>query len=891
MYKRRFHFKFRYLLLAVLSLAIALILPLYSPTYLPIRTSVLIPPALSLSPSEVCFHHCPVYEAHAKITIPADSEARPNPQAEQSARAAYEAGQFQNAVELFEQAIAHYATQNDFLRQAMAWGNLALAQQQLGNWEEANGAIATSLALLEEVEDGRDRRSIQAQVFTIAGQLHLEQGQAEQALHDWEQAAELYVDLEDRASQWQNQIYQARALQGLGFYRQAIDLLEGVNQSLQNEPDSAMKLGGLQELGDALQTAGDLARSRQILEQGVAIARTLDMPDRIADLTLSLANTLQALGETDAALALYQELTVPSAARLNAQLNLLNLLVQQESWNEAQALALQLDEPIRALPSGRTHIYTRIKYAETLLLLANHAPEVRTVASSRAMGEGLAIAIQQAHELGDRRTESYALGSLGRLYERTHQYADAVTVTYQALNLAQTTHADDLAYRWHWQLGRVLREQGQRDESIAAYQRAIATLQSIRTDLVAMNPEVQFTFQQNIEPIHRELMSLLMRGGPSGEPSPEELESTRQVIESLQQAELENFFREACLDAQPVAIEQIDSQAAVFYPVILPDRLEVIVHLPDRPLQHHTVSVTPDQVTETVLELRRRLVNRIGNPTQTLPLVQQVYDWLIRPSAVELQESEVKTLVFVLDGPLRNLPMAVLHDGDRFLIEQYSVALTPGLQLLTPRPLNTQQISVIAAGLTESRQGFSPLPGVGNELTRIAQQLPSQTLLNQDFTRDTLQQAIATNSAPVVHLATHGQFSSSVDETFILSWSDRITINQLRSLLQGTELNRQSPIELLVMSACQTASGDQRAVLGLAGIAVRAGARSTLASLWSVDDQATSELMEHFYHELAKSDVTKAEALRRAQVAILQNPVYGQRAYYWAAFVLLGNWL
>jgi len=142
-----------------------------------------------------------------------------------------------------------------------------------------------------------------------------------------------------------------------------------------------------------------------------------------------------------------------------------------------------------------------------------------------------------------------------------------------------------------------------------------------------------------------------------------------------------------------------------------------------------------------------------------------------------------------------------------------------------------------------------------------------------------------------VHLATHGQFSSNLEDTFILTWSDRISINQLNNLLRGADVNRQRPIELLVMSACQTAAGDQRAALGLAGMAVQAGARSTLASLWSVDDQATSELMVRFYQELAKGNVTKAESLRQAELAMLHHPEsYLQRPFYWAAFVLLGNW-
>jgi CHAT domain-containing protein len=138
-------------------------------------------------------------------------------------------------------------------------------------------------------------------------------------------------------------------------------------------------------------------------------------------------------------------------------------------------------------------------------------------------------------------------------------------------------------------------------------------------------------------------------------------------------------------------------------------------------------------------------------------------------------------------------------------------------------------------------------------------------------------------------LATHGQFSSNADNTFILTWDGRINVKQLDQLLRSRE-GKLSPIELLVLSACQTATGDKRAALGMAGVAVRSGARSTLASLWSVSDRSTAFLMIKFYRELGKPEITKAEALRRAQVALLHQDDYTS-PYYWAPFVLLGNWL
>jgi CHAT domain-containing protein len=256
----------------------------------------------------------------------------------------------------------------------------------------------------------------------------------------------------------------------------------------------------------------------------------------------------------------------------------------------------------------------------------------------------------------------------------------------------------------------------------------------------------------------------------------------------------------------------------------------------------------------------------------------------------ELEQSDIKTLVFVLDGVLRSLPMAALHDGQQYLIEKYNVALTPGLQLLNPRSLAPEELRTLAAGLAEARQGFSPLPGVKEEVKEIAKVVSAEVLLDQDFTRPRLQKEIEAASFPVVHLATHGQFSSQAEDTFLLTWDERINVKNLDQLLREREGQELSPIELLILSACQTAAGDKRAVLGLAGVAVRSGARSTLATLWSVQDQSTAELISQFYKTLNQPGVSKAEALRQVQLSLLRSPQY-QHPFYWAPFVLVGNWL
>jgi CHAT domain-containing protein len=210
------------------------------------------------------------------------------------------------------------------------------------------------------------------------------------------------------------------------------------------------------------------------------------------------------------------------------------------------------------------------------------------------------------------------------------------------------------------------------------------------------------------------------------------------------------------------------------------------------------------------------------------------------------------------------------------------------LSLLAPKPLATIPLTALTAALSDARPNFESLEFVKLELAQIKSQLSTEVLLNEQFTRKTLANQVKSSAFPVIHIATHGQFSSQSAQTFILAWDQPITVNELATLLQAREQGPFNSLELLVLSACETADGDDRATLGLAGVAVRAGARSTLASLWLVDDESTAGLMGQFYQGL-KTGLTKAAALRRAQLSLLAGKYNHPR--FWSAFVLLGNWL
>ena len=196
---------------------------------------------------------------------------------------------------------------------------------------------------------------------------------------------------------------------------------------------------------------------------------------------------------------------------------------------------------------------------------------------------------------------------------------------------------------------------------------------------------MQFSFRESVEPVYRELTALLLDRLDQYSPAEQQirLQQARETIESLQLAELENFFREACLEMEIQSIDSIDPHAAIVYPIVLNDRVEVIISLPDGSLHHSRYDVGESRRTQILKDLRKAFnpalpVNRV------VPFGAAVYDWLIRPFEQALEDQDTETIVFVLDSPLRTIPMGVLNDGEQFLVEKYNLAIAPGLQLLHP---------------------------------------------------------------------------------------------------------------------------------------------------------------------------------------------------------------
>jgi CHAT domain-containing protein len=718
---------------------------------------------------------------------------------------------------------------------------------------------------------------ITAQNLNHQGNISFEQGKVEEALVNWQNSEQLYTKLGDITGTIGTQLNQAKAWQTLGFYLRSHSILKRVSKTLNHQPDSPLKVAGFLNFGNILRLTGDFTTAQSVLQQGLELAKKLDLAKDTDLVRFQLGNLAVARGFLEKALSYYQQTSVEnSPVRLPALVKQMGILIQLQQLAAAQQLIIPIQNLLLNLPSTQLNIYTEIEFAEVLIQLDDK--ENYTAAK-------ILVAVnQKAEKMGEFRAQSYALGRLGHLYEQTQQWKDAKKLTQQAIKIAQQNRADDITYQWRWQIGRIEQATDNIANAIANYTEAVNILQSLRQDLVAVNQDVQFSFRNSVEPVYRQLVDLLLQ-----QPNQEHLIKARKTIEALQSAELANYFRQACNQIKPVSVEKIDPHAAIIYPIILRDRIEVILSIPNQPLRHYATSIAQFEVEATINQMRQSM-RQTSFEEERLAVAQRIYTWLIADAATELANLPIDTLVFVLDGSLRNLPMAALHDGKKYLIEKYQIAIAPSLEIYPPQ--QTAGLShprAIIAGISKPNQQLDPLPGVEQEISTISSKVPATILLNEDFTLNNLQEQLKNRSFSILHLATHAQFSSQVEDTFILAWNQKLNPQQLNTLLSERELDT-PPMDLLVLSACQTAKGDNRAILGLAGVATRSGTRSTLASLWTVNDASTTLLMQKFYTDLLSQKLTKGAALRQAQLHLLQQTEFNH-PYHWAPFIIVGNWL
>jgi CHAT domain-containing protein len=685
----------------------------------------------------------------------------------------------------------------------------------------------------------------------------------------------------------------------------------------------AQRIDALWELSDALSEQGLLIEAQSALRDAAVLSRDEEHRSQTA---LRLAAVLTAAGEIEEAQEQLTAVKASNAEVLTASDEILlhqtegNLAARSGEFAAAEqafevviAAAHRLDEPLAVARARANAIRARLDRKE-IVGINERLEKLRSVTLSLPSGQERAVLLLATGELYGRAvreflfpanlraqafesivggrseatavpTQAYGAGLLAQLYEDEGRNEEALRLTTAAISLAQSVNAQDQLYRWEWQAGRLQRKLGQGDESTQSFDRALVVLSGIRDDVLRSSRKA---FSTSIEPLYLDYAdSHLRQAAALADGSPEQqalLRKVRDELESLKQAEVQDYFENSCATGEAAKSDAINiPHTAVIYPILLSDRLEVLIETGGT-LRRYVAQVKKADVTTTVRRLRTGL-ERPSMGDQYLKYAQLLYQWLLKEADPWLATQKVDTLVFVPSGPVRTIPLAALHDGKQFMVERYSIATTPAITLIPTLKIALPK-RILVAGLSKSVQGFEELPSVDEEIRTIGTLFPGESLEDESFNLTSIRTDLTKSGFSIAHLATHGEFSADHRKSFVLTYDSRLTLDGLQAVLG----RRNEPLDLLVLSACNTAAGDDRAALGLAGVAVQSGAKSALASLWSISDQATAALMGNFYKSRKAGTLTKAQSLREAQLALLQSREYGHPSY-WAPYLLIGNWM
>jgi CHAT domain-containing protein len=754
-----------------------------------------------------------------------------------------------------------------------------------------------------------------------------DQGRYEQAVPVFQKAMARCEASHQREGQIEAALGLAAAYQALGQYCQAVDLLERTVTLAESVPAKRLLMRAKAALGNACAYSRRLKQAEACLRESLALARELD--DRSAQSSIlqnmgnllvsqrlaappelqhdALGNLRNVRGEVPHPVFFqegleYYDSAIALARQSGDQLRLTKILLNKArgyfvrgDFGDAKATGQEAWTCLSVLPDDREKAFLLVSWGRLYADLADQMAAERDVLALQAC-KALEQAEKLASRFADLRTASYALGFMGQLYQKQGRLDEAMSLTQKALFDAQKAGQREAQFEWEWQTARLLRDQHQTEAALAAYRLAVQMLQMVRSDLSisdTMRADGR-SFRDSAGQVYFELADLLLRQADESASDKERaacLMEARSTIERFKSTEIEDYFYEddcvSLLGARVKPLEAAAGHAAVIYVIPLPDRTELLLTLPSG-LRQFKAAVGANDITDLARKFRVNLQN--PNSQQYLEQAQQLYRSLVRPVEDALRDQKVDTLVFVPDGALRTIPMSALHDGEHYLVEHYAIAVSPGLTLMEPRPMPRANAKLLACGLSTSAQGYPALGAVPQELANIHSAFGGKVLLNKDFLTENLNRELTGGAYSMVHIASHGEFGSDMDRTFILTFDGRLTMNRLEQMILPSLLGDR-PIELLTLSACQTSAGDDRAALGLAGAAIKAGARSALASLWSINDEATERVMSRFYAQLKDhSNLTKAQALQAAQKTLLTDQQFKHPAY-WSPFMIIGNWL
>ncbi|WP_271253912.1 CHAT domain-containing protein [Pseudanabaena sp. Chao 1811] len=865
------------------------------------------------------------------VEVQAQAETETNPKAEadrllEQGNQLNRVSKFREALPIFERSLQIYREIKNRKGESNALNNIGNAYSSLGKYQKSIEYHQQSLAIAQEIGD----RNNQGNSLANLGVAYYLLGQYTKAIEYHEQALAIKKQTGDRYGEGRSLGNLGNAYNLLGQYPKAIDYYQKCLPILKQIGDRDGESDLYIALGIAYDGLGKYQTAIEQYQKALVIKKQINDRNGEADALNTLGGAYDSLGQYQKAIDYYQQsLTIKKqvGARSGEADTLNNLGIVHNS--------------LRQYPKA-------IGYFQQALVIArevgNRYTEGRTLnnlgISYRALGDSQrAVAYYQqsleiAKQIGDRDGIRTALSSLGTAYNALGQVDQAFDYHQQALATAiqmgnRAGEGSALS-----QLGYLFSQQGQPELAILFYKRSINVREAIRKDIRGLSKEDQKSYLSTIESSYRRLADLLLKQGRVME--------ALQVIDLLKVQELEDYLKnikgtdrtlrgiqlldveqafirdvstvkfaqiaelnrqlasqiqqipQAEINKVPDYLKQIPQRTVLFYPLILDDRLELILFSQNQPPISRTVNIKQDDLKTLIENFKSSLLDT-GSEDFKEPAIQ-LYQLLIKPIETELKQANTETILYAPDGLLRYIPLSALYeakpsDGKHWLIEKYRISNLIAYSLSDFTSKAKMQPSILAGAFggkgNEKKFGQAGLPATIQEVQAIANSFQNSiTLKEEQFSRKEFESRLKNHN--ILHLATHAEFNTGTPDTsfIIFGNGDKIRLNEI----SDWDIPN---VDLIILSACQTgigALGEGVEILGFGYQVQKAGAKSAIASLWKVDDTGTQLLMDAFYKELQKGNIPIAEALRRSQISLIKSSNYNH-PYFWSAFFAIGNGL
>ena len=712
------------------------------------------------------------------------------------------------------------------------------------------------------------------------GAFYWQKGKFNQAIEAWEIEAEIYRSQGFPNDEAQAMLKIADTRISLGQTDIAIFQLKKIISSVQ-EPRILVKAWN--KLGNANSRNGNLDEALKAYQQSLQIERNISNISNLAKLERKRAILARLQATSTSKEQVNQKYLEQAEFHQKKALKYAqeSLLLSQTEESPASLTALiewakvsktkldgeQLERGrkiLANLPDSRPKVYFGINWAKI---------------DSEQAEYWLSQSVEVARATGDVVAESFALLELGLLAEKSGNLSQALDYAYLSQLQAQSKFAFNSLYLSQWLAARIYQRVGNKEAALSNYQSAIASLDVLNQSSRNIDVERRFNFKEEIEPIYRQTLTLLLG---KNDLTNSDLKEVLFFADKLRLEQLRNYFGDNCIEikGEISSVEDVltEKNAVTINSIILENQIYLILQLSDGTLSYSQANLSRKELSRSVTKFYKIL--KQGHSIQYKTHSAKLYDLIIRPFETELAKINPDTIVFIHDGVLRNIPMAVLYDGEKHLAEKWANVSSLGLRF---QVVPQSRVKVAAFGLSLEREGWSPLSSVPRELAQVTETVKGRKFLNTNFTSDIFEQQLNQNKYSLVHVATHGSFGGIAENSFILAYDKLLNALELKDILSQSQEN----IDLLVFSACETAVGGDFSALGLAGVALRSGVSSTLGSYWGVEDSEQPKLMKQFYTNIFEKKLNKAEALRQLQVEQIKQTVFPN---IWAAFTLIGDW-